>query len=165
MLHAIAKITMTSGLQGEVRLRPFSRYSIDYIMKKNLQIGNFEEDLTDLKLEDTIGVGKKMRFKFKGIDSNEQANNIIGKVIYIRSDKNDDINLIGNNIIGFYVETESGRKAGILKDIMWLPANDVYIVLNEGKELLIPVIDEVIIRLDIESKKIIIADIDGLLEL
>ena len=165
MLHAIAKITTTSGLQGEVRLRPFSRYSIDYIMNKNLQIGNFEKNLTDLKLENAIGIGKKMRFKFKGIDSSEEANNIIGKVIYIHSDKNDDINLVGNNIIGFYVETESGRKAGILKDIMWLPANDVYIVLNEGKELLIPVIDEVIIRLDIESKKIIIADIDGLLEL
>ena len=165
MLHAIAKITTSSGLQGEVRLRPFSRYSIDYIMNKNLQIGNFEKNLTDLKLENTIGIGKKMRFKFKGIDSSEEANNIIGKVIYIHSDKNDDINLVGNNIIGFCLETESGRKAGILKDIMWLPANDAYVVLNEGKELLIPVIDEVIIRLDIESKKIIIADIDGLLEL
>ena len=110
-------------------------------MNKNLQIGKFEENLSDLKLENTVGNGKKMRFKFKGIDSTEEANNIIGKVIYIRSDKNDDINLVGNNIIGFYIETESGRKAGILKDIMWLPANDVYIVLNEGKELLIPVIN------------------------
>ena len=56
-------------------------------------------------------------------------------------------------------------KAGILKDIMWLPANDVYIVLNGDKESLIPVIDEIIIRLDLESKKIIIADIDGLLDI
>ena len=47
---------------------------------------------------------------------------------------------------------------------MWLPANDVYIVLNGDKESLIPVIDEIIIRLDLESKKIIIADIDGLLD-
>ena len=59
MLHAIAKITTTSGLQGEVRLRPFSRYSIDYIMNRNLQIGNFEKNLTDLKLENAIGIGKK----------------------------------------------------------------------------------------------------------
>ena len=57
------------------------------------------------------------------------------------------------------------EKAGILKDIMWLPANDVYIVLNGDKESLIPVIDEIIIRLDLESKKIIIADIDGLLDI
>ena len=48
MLHAIAKITTTSGLQGEVRLKPFSRYSIDYLMNKNLQIGKFEENLSDL---------------------------------------------------------------------------------------------------------------------
>ena len=73
--------------------------------------------------------------------------------------------MVGSNIIGFQIETESGRKAGILKDIMWLPANDVYIVLNGDKESLIPVIDEIIIRLDLESKKIIIADIDGLLDI
>ena len=165
MLHAIAKITTTSGLQGEVRLKPFSRYSIDYLMNKNLQIGKFEENLSDLKLENTVGNGKKMRFKFKGIDSSEEADSIIGKVIYINSDKDDDINLVGSNIIGFQIVTESGRKAGILKDIMWLPANDVYIVLNGDKESLIPVIDEIIIRLDLESKKIIIADIDGLLDI
>ena len=165
MLHAIAKITTTSGLQGEVRLRPLSRYSIDYLMNRSLQIGNFEENLIDLRLENTKGIGKKMRFKFKGIDSSEEADSIIGKVIYINSDKDDDINLVGSNIIGFQIETESGRKAGILKDIMWLPANDVYIVLNGDKESLIPVIDEIIIRLDLESKKIIIADIDGLLDI
>ncbi len=45
------------------------------------------------------------------------------------------------------------------------PVNDVYIVLNGDKESLIPVIDEIIIRLDLESKKIIIADIDGLLDI
>ena len=77
MLHAIAKITTTSGLQGEVRLKPFSRYSIDYLMNKNLQIGKFEENLSDLKLENTVGNGKKMRFKFKGIDSSEEAKNIV----------------------------------------------------------------------------------------
>ena len=36
MVHAIAKITNTSGLKGEVRLKPLSRYSIDYIMTKEM---------------------------------------------------------------------------------------------------------------------------------
>ena len=48
---------------------------------------------------------------------------------------------------------------------MWLPANDVYVVLKDEKEILIPIISEVIKRLDVDNKKIIIADIDGLLEL
>jgi 16S rRNA processing protein RimM len=163
--HAIAKITTSSGFKGEVRLRPFSRYSIDYIINKSLHIGVENKKLSDIKLENTIGLGKKMRFKFKGIDSIHQANSLVGKIIYIKADKSDEINLISEKIIGFDLETESGKKAGVLKDVMWLPANDVYVVLKDGKELLIPIISEVIKKLDVDNKKIIIADVDGLLEI
>ena len=163
--HAIAKITTSSGFKGEVRLRPFSRYSIDYIINKSLHIGVENEKLAIIKLENTIGLGKKMRFKFKGIDSIHQADSLVGKIIYIKADKSDEINLISEKIIGFDLETESGKKAGVLKDVMWLPANDVYVVLKDGKELLIPIISEVIKKLDVDNKKIIIADVDGLLEI
>ena len=163
--HAIAKITTSSGFKGEVRLKPFSRYSIDYIINKSLHIGVEDEKLSDIKLENTIGLGKKMRFKFRGIDSIQQADRLVGKIIYIKADKDDEINLISEKIIGFDLETESGRKAGVLKDVMWLPANDVYVVLKNGKELLVPIISEVIKKLDVDNKKIIIADVDGLLEI
>ncbi len=165
MVHAIAKITNTSGFKGEVNLRPLSRYSIEYLMSKELHIGEIEQKLSSLKLESKIGNGKKMKFKFKGIDSNAEAENIVGKNIYIDSDMDDDINFIGKNLIGFSVETESGKQVGKLKDIMWLPANDVYIILKDGKELLVPILDEFIVALIIEDKKLIIADIEGLLEL
>ena len=150
MVHAIAKITNTSGLRGEVKLRPLSRYSIDYIMTKDLHIGQIENNLSSLKLESKVGDGKKMKFKFQGIDSHAEAENIVGKTIYIDSEKDDNINFIGENVIGFSVETESGKKAGILKD---------------GKELLVPVLDEFIISLSMDDKKLIIADVDGLLDI
>ena len=165
MVHAIAKITNTSGLKGEVKLRPLSRYSIGYIMTKDLHIGQIENNLSSLKLESKVGDGKKMKFKFQGIDSYREAENIVGKTIYIDSEKDDNINFIGENVIGFSVETESGKKAGILKDVMWLPANDVYIILKDGKELLVPVLDEFIISLHVDDKKLIIADVDGLLDI
>ncbi len=165
MVHAIAKITNTSGLKGEVKLRPLSRYSIDYIMTKVLHIGYIENNLSSLKLESKVGDGKKMKFKFQGIDSHTQAESIVGKIIYIDSEKDDNINFIGENVIGFSVETESGKKAGTLKDVMWLPANDVYVILKDGKELLVPVLDEFIISLNMDNKKLIIADVDGLLDI
>ena len=82
MVHAIAKITNTSGLKGQVKLRPLSRYSIDYIMTKDLHIGQIENNLSSLKLESKVGDGKKMKFKFQGIDSYREAENIVGKTIY-----------------------------------------------------------------------------------
>ena len=162
--HPIAEITTTSGFSGEVRLKPFSRYSIDYIMKKSLQIGTSFENMVNLKLEKTIGNGKRMRFKFEGIDSHNKAKDIIGKTIFVSTNNDDEINLIGSDLIGFKVVTEIGREVGFLKDVMWLPANDVYVVFNGIKELLIPIIPEIVLSLDYENKEIIISSIDGLID-
>ena len=162
--HPIAKITTTSGFSGEVRLRPFSRYSIDYIMEKSLQIGTSYDNMNKLKFEKAIGIGKKMRFKFVGIDSHNKAKDMVGKTIYAYANKDDEINLIASNLIGFRVVTNTGTNVGVLKDVMWLPANDVYVVFNGKKELLIPIIPEIILSLDYENKEILISTIDGLID-
>ena len=162
-LHPVAEITTTSGYMGEVRLKPFSRFSIDYIMEKTLQIGTSYDNLIDLKLEKAIGNGKRMRFKFEGIDSELKAKNIIGKTIYANTKADDDINLIASDLIGFDVVTDTDDSVGELKDVMWLPANDVYVVFNGEKELLIPIVSEVVLSIDYEKKEILITSIDGLI--
>ena len=162
-LHPVAEITTTSGYMGEVRLKPFSRFSIDYIMEKTLQIGTSHDNLMDLKLEKAIGNGKRMRFKFEGIDSELKAKNIIGKTIYANTKADDEINLIASDLIGFDVVTDTGDSVGELKDVMWLPANDVYVVFNGEKELLIPIVNEVVLSVDYDKKEILIANIDGLI--
>ena len=162
-LHPVAEITTTSGFMGEVRLKPFSRFSIDYIMEKTLQIGTSHDNLMDLKLEKAIGNGKRMRFKFEGIDSELKAKNIIGKTIYANTKADDEINLIASDLIGFDVVTDTGDSVGELKDVMWLPANDVYVVFNGGKELLIPIVNEFVLSVDYDKKEILIANIDGLI--
>ena len=162
-LHPVAEITTTSGFMGEVRLKPFSRFSIDYIMEKTLQIGTSHDNLMDLKLEKATGNGKRMRFKFEGIDSDLKAKNIIGKTIYANTKADDEINLIASDLIGFDVVTDTGDSVGELKDVMWLPANDVYVVFNGEKELLIPIVNEVVLSVDYDKKEILIANIDGLI--
>ena len=162
-LHPVAEITTTSGFMGEVRLKPFSRFSIDYIMEKTLQIGISHDNLMDIKLEKAIGIGKRMRFKFEGIDSELKAKNIIGKTIYANTKADDEINLIASDLIGFDVVTDTGDSVGELKDVMWLPANDVYVIFNGEKELLIPIVNEVVLSVDYDKKEILIANIDGLI--
>ena len=162
-MHPVAEITTTSGFMGEVRLKPFSRFSIDYIMEKTLQIGTSHDNLMDLKLEKAIGNGKRMRFKFEGIDSELKAKNIIGKTIYANTKADDKINLISSDLIGFDVVTDTDDSVGELKDVMWLPANDVYVVFNGEKEFLIPIVNEVVLSVDYDKKEILIANIDGLI--
>ena len=161
--HPVAEITTTSGYDGEVRLKPLSRFSIEYILKKSLQIGTSYNSLVSLKLEKTIGLGKRMRFRFEGIDSHNKAKNIIGKTIFASTNADDAINLIGSDLLGFNVVTSSGTLVGKLKDVMWLPGNDVYVVFNGEKEFLVPIVPEIVLSVNYEEEKILISSIDGLI--
>ncbi len=163
-IHPIAKISSISGLCGNVKLRPLSRYFDEYIDQKKLMLGNTSEKSKVVLLELILGIGKKRRFKFKGVDSVIAAKEILGKTLYAQADASDKINMISKNLLGYRVITDIGDYVGLLKDVMWLPSNDVYIIQSDSKEFLIPIIPEVIKSLNHKKKNIIITPMDGLLD-
>ena len=163
-IHPIATITKTSGLDGNVRLRPLSRYFDDYIEKNRLMLGNTSEHSEIVRLELILGLGKKRQFKFSGVNTASDAKRIIGQTLFAQADADDNINLISKDLLGYSIVTDSGLFVGELKDVMWLPNNDAYVIQNEGKEYLIPIIPEVIKKLDHKLKRVVITPMDGLLD-
>ena len=97
-------------------------------------------------------------------DSVKDAKSIVGKTLYAQTDTDDDINLISKNLIGYSVVTNAGLLVGELADVLWLPSNDVYVIKNGKKENLIPIIHEVIKKLDHSQMTIFISPMDGLLD-
>ena len=61
-------------------------------------------------------------------------------------------------------ESINGVLLGKIDNVLNLPANDVYIVLNKDKEILIPAIKDCVKKVDIKNSVMIIHPIDGLLE-
>ena len=163
-IHPIAMITSTSGISGDVRLKPLSRYFDEYINQNRLMLGNSHDKSEVISLELITGFGKKRRFKFQGFDSLEDAEHMVGKTLYVQADANDDINLISKNLLGYEIVNINGDSVGMLKDVMWLPGNDVYVIENNKKEYLIPIIPEIVKNINYERKLIIINTMDGLLD-
>ena len=104
-IHPIATITKTSGLNGDVRLRPLSRYFDEHIESNRLMLGVSSEKSEVVRLELITGLGKKRRFKFRGVDNVKDAKSIVGKTLYAQTDTDDNINLISKNLIGYNVVT------------------------------------------------------------
>ena len=145
-------------------LRPLSRYFDEYIDQNKLLIGISVENFDIVRLELVSGIGKKRRFKFQGVNSILEAEKIVGHTLFVQADAEDEINLISKDILGYSVVTDSGYEVGILQDVMWLPNNDAYVIQSDKKEYLVPIIPEVIKKLDHKSQKIIISPMDGLLD-
>ena len=109
-------------------------------------------------------LAKKVRFKFEGVNSIDDAERLIGQTIFIEASEFDAINYISSELIGSFVVTDDGEMVGALQDVIWLPNNDVYVIHDGEKERLIPVIPEVVKGVDFEEKMILITPMDGLLD-
>ena len=162
IFHPIAKVTKTSGLRGNVCLKPLSRYFEKYINKKKLMIGSSIDQSNKINVEMINGIGKKRKFKFSGFDSLDSAKTIIGKTIFVQTSLDSKINWISKNILGYKVMDESGNLFGHITNVMWLPSHDAYIIEKDSKEYIIPIVPEIIRKVDYDNRNIIIRVIDGL---
>ncbi|MEC7872029.1 MAG: ribosome maturation factor RimM [Candidatus Neomarinimicrobiota bacterium] len=162
-LFAIAKITRATGLKGDVGVRPLIRQFDEYV-DRDLFIGFDENFAKDVKLTNVSGTGKKPRFHFEGLDSRDDAESMIGQLLFASINEKDPINLISPDLIGASVVTVSGETIGKLVDMMSLPAHDAYVISNNNKEVLIPVVPEFIYSVDVMEGLVTISPVEGLLD-
>ena len=60
---------------------------------------------------------------------------------------------------------DNGDHLGTVNDVLQTGANDVFIVAMEnGKELLVPVINDCVIEIDTEAKKVVVKLMKGMLD-
>lgn len=163
-LFAIAKITRATGLKGEVGVRPLVRQFDDYVTVKPLFIGFDPNIARDVKLEKVSGVEKKRRFLFNGMKTRDEAESMIGQLLFVSVKDSDPINMISPDLLGASVVADNGENIGELVDMISLPANDVYVIKQGKKEVLIPVIPEIIRSVDLQMGLVTITPMDGLLD-
>ncbi|WP_445488772.1 ribosome maturation factor RimM [Niallia sp. 03133] len=69
-----------------------------------------------------------------------------------------------HEIIGCSVQTVDGEELGVITEILTPGANDVWVIKGKNKkELLIPYIEEVVMKVDVKEKIVIIEPMEGLL--
>ena len=68
-----------------------------------------------------------------------------------------------HRIVGCVLETDTGRALGTVRDVIHTGANDVWSAVDEdGTETLIPVLEDVILEVDMDAKRIVVREIPGL---
>ena len=69
------------------------------------------------------------------------------------------------DVIDAEVFEDNGKKLGTLVDVMQTGANDVFVVkMENGKEVLLPVIKDCVLDINAEEKKIVVHMMNGLLD-
>lgn len=155
------KIINTHALKGEVRVFPYCDSAEFLCEVKKLYI-----DGTAYKVNAARVHKGQALIKFKGINSIEEAETLLGKVLYF--DKKDialeEGQFFIDDIIGLTVQDiDTNEVYGKVTDVFTTGANDVFEVTGE-RVLLVPKINQVVLEINLKKELILIRPLEGLFE-
>ncbi|MDY3971281.1 MAG: ribosome maturation factor RimM [Clostridia bacterium] len=167
-LLEVGKIVNTHGLRGEVKVVPWTDYpevfediETVYIKKKS----DYERlDIAGIKYQKN-----NLIIRFAQLKDINEAEKYKNRVLYAErtslGELPEGVYYIAD-LIGLDVVKEDGEKVGVISDVFNTGSNDIYEVKREGqKNLLLPVIDDVVLNIDIENKKVTVRMMEGLEDL
>ncbi len=160
----VGKFRKPVGMNGSLKVAIFTDLLELFEPGSPLFIG----DQRDPALVESFTGQQNRLLKVAGCDSREQAEALRGKTIYCHGERASAY-LRGRffqfQIVGLQVNTVNDECLGNVVEILQTGANDVYVVRDDGVEILIPARKEVVLDVDLEAGKMIVDLIPGLREL
>ena len=165
----VGKIVNTHSLKGEVKVISSTDFEEERFKKgSKLLITRGNQLIREVVVQSYRNHKNFLLVKFEGIDSVEEAEKLKNLQIKIDSDEVGEVEeneFYFHQIIGCEVFDENDRNLGEIIDILTPGANDVWVIKGEeGKEILIPYIEDVVKQIDITSKKVNIEVMEGLID-
>lgn len=158
------KIVGTHGVRGMLRIQPWCDTPDFLCAFKKIYINNGDAELCVLRSQPH---GNVVIASIKGVDTIEAAERLRGNIVYINRD---DVKLpkgsyFVDDIIGCEVyNIENGEHIGTVTDVSPTGANDVWHIKRNGREYLIPKIDDIVKTVDTSASRIEISVMKGLLD-
>jgi 16S rRNA processing protein RimM len=166
---AVGRILGAHGLRGEVKIESHTDFDSRFDPGQQLLVG---KEL--LLAEITSSRPHKGIFlvQFSEISDRFGAEELYNEWLYIPEEaamELEEDSFWVHDIVGLTAQTESKGRLGEVVDVLFTGANEVYIVrpapgVNRDRDLLIPALEEVVRRVDIEAGTLTVRLQPGLLE-
>lgn len=167
MLHKylqLGKIVSTHGIRGEVRFDAWCD-SVEYIKQfRTVYFGGNGEN--PVALVSARPNGRVAILKLEGVDSVNDAQLLRDKILYVaRADAPEPEGTYVADLLDctVYDAEDESVVYGRITDVQNSGASDIWFIKTpDGREVLIPAIDEVVKRKDIAGERVYIKPIKGL---
>ncbi|MBR3132536.1 MAG: 16S rRNA processing protein RimM [Clostridia bacterium] len=160
----IGQVVNTVGLKGEIKINPFTDELDQFDKGKKITLEK-SKNRTEYEIENVRYHKNQVVLKLKTVDNIDDAEKLRNSYVIVdRESKKplepDTYYLV--DLIGLAVYEED-RLLGEIIDVFPTGSNDVYVVRSEeGKQILLPAIKEVIKEVNLDEKKMIVKLMEGL---
>lgn len=166
---SVGKIVNFHGIKGEAKVG-YSKNQQDFFTSLDTVYLKDKDSYTSLHILSAKPLKNMMIVKFEGIDSINDILELKGKLLFveesvIRENLNEDEFLI-DELVGLEVfDNENGQKLGFVIGVSNNGASDLISIKTNSKKIsLVPFVKAIVPIVDIKNKKIMINNIEGLLE-
>jgi len=169
-LVAVGEVLKPHGLTGEVKVRSLSDRTEDRFRRlRQCILWEPETDRREVcRIASCRLDGDTVLLKIEGIESPEDARRLSGRLLAV--DRADalpapDGSFYPWQLCGARVETRDGRPAGTFVRVEPSGAHDLWVIVHDGRERLIPAVPEIIVDVSVAEQRIVIDPPEGLLDL
>lgn len=154
----MGKIVSSHGIKGWLKIYPFTENVATLNDYSDWLVSKDEKVWLKYKVEKTIIKNKSILVKFTDLNNRNDSDSLNKNIVGI--ERSDLPELAPNtfywsDLIGLDVINKKNIYYGVVDNMMETGSNDVIIVKGK-KEILIPYLPDVVIKVDLEAKKILV---------
>ncbi|WP_134700351.1 ribosome maturation factor RimM [Ammoniphilus sp. YIM 78166] len=167
--YEVGKVVNTHGIKGELKIHSVTDFPEERY-RKGSKLFLFHDNLPQ-PLTVTVETARLQKntyiVKFKEYADINQVEKYKGGSLKVPEDERiplEEDEFYYDDIIGCEVWTDEGELLGSVKEIITTGANDVWVVkMQNGKDVLLPYIEDCILEVDVPNRKITAHVMEGLI--
>jgi 16S rRNA processing protein RimM len=167
-LLLMGKVVRPHGVEGALRIKSYAQSEESFLSAGTVFLRSSSGQTWEYVVSSVRPHKNILLLKLEGLNTLEEAEKYRGAAILIKRDalpQEGDEEYFWHELIGLQVYLSGGEYVGTIKHILPTGSNDIYVVQEGKKEVLIPAIHDVVKEIDLINNRMIISEVEGLLDL
>jgi 16S rRNA processing protein RimM len=165
---AIARIARTRGNRGEVLADLYTDFPDRFNLLREVWLVTGSGHRQSLVLEESWEHKGRRVLKFAGVDSISAAEAYVNCWVEIPADQAMPLpegTYFDHDLVGCEVEDTCGNKIGVVAEVLHIEGNSQLVIKHLDREVLIPAVESICVRISLKDKRILIDPPEGLMDL
>lgn len=166
----VGRVVGVHGLRGELRVRLLDEDNQNLRAAPSVWLTREQGDPNTVEARvRAVGTARRgeLRLALEGVDDRDRALALRGRLVRVRAEDLEPLPpgaYYQYELIGCRVEDGAGRELGVVREIWETGAPDVLVVASRDGEWLVPAAPEILRRVDLEARCVVIDAPPGLLD-
>ena len=161
----IGQIVGVHGIKGNCKIRSYAESLSVFQSDSVIIVATCDGRQKPYEINWVKPHAKAALISLKGVDTRDQAEALIGCELFIEKNRlpnPEEGSYYWFDLIGLDVFDDDQKYLGRLESIIQTGSNDVYVVKEDDKEILIPALESVVQKIDLKNRRMQVALPEGL---